>query len=151
MHIRLPASRARLGLRFSPMDVALAAIAPIAALSLRNVDILSNHHLNTALVYWAVSAPCSLVAFGAFGIGLGIPGFLSVHDVLDLANSRCRWRLDNIRRNLFLATRLREFAYGSGNSRVDSRGSLFAVRVAAHVIARSMRRRRNGGYAGEYL
>lgn len=85
MFFRLPSSRAHLRIHLSPIDVALAAAAPLAALYLRNVELISFGDWVVAGTYSLVSLGFSLVAFQAFGIGDTIPRYISVTDLLDVA------------------------------------------------------------------
>jgi lipopolysaccharide/colanic/teichoic acid biosynthesis glycosyltransferase len=85
VNIRLPSSRATLKIRLSPVDAALAAAAPLAALYLRNVELLSSGNWTIAGSYSLVSLVFSLVAFQAFGISEPIPRYISVSDLLDVA------------------------------------------------------------------
>ena len=84
MRIRSPSSRAGIRIRFSPIDVALAAISPLLALYIRDAYILSPDGAILAGSYCLVSLLCSLIAFSAFGVAGGIPRYYSVHEVLDL-------------------------------------------------------------------
>jgi len=84
MRIRSPSSRAGIRIRFSPIDVALAAISPLLALYIRDAYILSADGAILAASYCLVSLFCSLIAFSAFGVAGGIPRYYSVHEVIDL-------------------------------------------------------------------
>src|SRR5215472_3683718 len=84
---RLPSSRARLRLRLSPVDVALAAASPLVALYLRNGDLPSNSDWISAGSYSLVSLVCSLTAFQVFGISGIITRYLSVKDLADVAKA----------------------------------------------------------------
>jgi lipopolysaccharide/colanic/teichoic acid biosynthesis glycosyltransferase len=81
----LPASRARLRLRLSTVDVALAAVSPVVALYLRNADVASNGDWIGAESYILVSLVFSLIAFQIAGISAIIPQFVSVSDLLRIA------------------------------------------------------------------
>lgn len=85
MSIRLPSSRASLRVRLSPVDVTLAAAAPLAALYLRNVGLASTGDWTIAGSYSLVSLGFSLVAFQVLGISNPIPRYISVSDLLDVA------------------------------------------------------------------
>src|SRR5215472_16548240 len=85
VRIRLPSSRASLRIRLSPVDVILAAVAPLVALYFRNVDMVTDGKWAVAGSYFLVSVVASLVAFQFFRISEMIPRYLSVSDVLDLA------------------------------------------------------------------
>jgi lipopolysaccharide/colanic/teichoic acid biosynthesis glycosyltransferase len=82
---RLPSSRARLRLRLSPVDVALAAVSPFAALYLRNGDVASNGDWISAGSYCFLSLAFSLLAFQVCGISNIIVRYISVSDLLDIA------------------------------------------------------------------
>jgi lipopolysaccharide/colanic/teichoic acid biosynthesis glycosyltransferase len=87
VNIRLPSSRASLRLRLSPIDVALAAVSPFAALYLRNVDMASPNGMIITGTYFFVSLLASLFAFQAFRISTVIPHYISVVDVIRLAKA----------------------------------------------------------------
>jgi lipopolysaccharide/colanic/teichoic acid biosynthesis glycosyltransferase len=82
---RLPSSRARLRLCLSPVDVALAAVSPFAALYLRNGDAASNGDWIGAGSYCLLSLAFSLLAFQVCGISNIIARYISVSDLLDIA------------------------------------------------------------------
>jgi len=82
---RSPSSHARISIRLSPLDVAVAALAPIVALNLRHAMIVPNSVDPSVVSYCLVSLICSLVAFAAFRIHGGIPRYLSPRDLVDLA------------------------------------------------------------------
>jgi lipopolysaccharide/colanic/teichoic acid biosynthesis glycosyltransferase len=82
---RLPSSRARLRLCLSPVDVALAAVSPFAALYLRNDDVASNGDWISAGSYCLLSLAFSLLAFQVCGISNIIARYISVSDLLDIA------------------------------------------------------------------
>src|SRR5438067_2155123 len=84
MRIRSPSSHAGIRIRFSAIDIALAAISPLLALYIRDAYILSPDGAILAGSYCLVSLICSLIAFSAFGVAGGIPRYYSVHEVLDL-------------------------------------------------------------------
>jgi len=81
----LPSSRAAFKVRLCPVDVALAAVAPLAALYLLNVEIGSSTSRLAAGSYLLVSLVSSLIAFQIFHISERVPRYLSIGDVLDLA------------------------------------------------------------------
>jgi len=81
----LPSSRASLRIRLSVVDVALAAAAPLAALYLRDVALVSDGAWVIAGMYSLVSLGFSLVAFQAFGISDIIPRYISVSDLVSVA------------------------------------------------------------------
>jgi lipopolysaccharide/colanic/teichoic acid biosynthesis glycosyltransferase len=85
--IRLPSSRASLKVRLSPIDVTLAAAAPLMALYLRNVELVSDGDWTVAASYSLVSLVFSLIAFQVFGISETIPRYISVSDILDVAKA----------------------------------------------------------------
>src|SRR6267142_5629800 len=81
---RLPASRAALRSRVSVFDTIWAFSSPLLALFLRDAYILSYDGLVTALLYCAISATFSLIAFLIFRLHDGIARFFSAHDALDV-------------------------------------------------------------------
>ena len=85
VRIRLPSSRASLRIRLSPVDVTLAAAAPLFALYFRNVDMVTDGKWAVVGSYFLVSVVASLLAFQFFRISEMIPRYLSVRDLLDLA------------------------------------------------------------------
>ena len=87
MLCRLPSSRARLRLRLSPVDVALAAASPLVALYLRNGALPSNSDWISAGSYSLVSLACSITAFQILGISGIITRYLSVKDLVDVAKA----------------------------------------------------------------
>jgi len=84
--LRLPpaSSRPRPRIRISTADLALATLAPIAALYLRDALVLSPDNAASALLYCALSLSFTGIALLAFGVDGGIPGYLSIHDVVDV-------------------------------------------------------------------
>jgi lipopolysaccharide/colanic/teichoic acid biosynthesis glycosyltransferase len=84
VHIRLPSSRASFRVRFSPVDVALAAVAPLVALYLRNGATASGGWTIVAS-YSIISLVFSLVAFQVFHVSDSIHRYISVTDLLDIA------------------------------------------------------------------
>ena len=84
---RLPSSRARLRLRLSPVDLALAAVSPFAALHLRNADVTSNGDWISVGSYSLVSLAFSLSAFQVLGISGIIARYISVRDLLNIAKA----------------------------------------------------------------
>jgi FlaA1/EpsC-like NDP-sugar epimerase len=87
MRVRPPSSRASITLRFSALDIVLAALCPLCALYLRGAQVLFPFHASEVLIYLLISVFASLFAFAAFRVYRGIPGYLSVHDVMDLAKA----------------------------------------------------------------
>src|SRR6266849_150297 len=87
MRIRSPSSRAALKIRFSAVDVILAATAPLLALYIRDAYILSYDGAATAAIYCLVSLLFSLIAFAAFGLRDGMPRYFSVHDAIDVVKA----------------------------------------------------------------
>ena len=87
MLCRLPSSRARLRLRLSPVDMALAAGSPFAALYLRNADLASNGDWISAASYALVSLAFSLIAFQVLGIGGTIARYISESDLRNIAKA----------------------------------------------------------------
>jgi FlaA1/EpsC-like NDP-sugar epimerase len=83
--VRLPSSRATLRVRLSPVDVALAAAAPFAALYLRNFELVSDGDWIIAGSYSLVSLVFSVVALQVLGISDTIPRYISVSDLLNVA------------------------------------------------------------------
>jgi len=82
---RSPTSHAHISLRLSPLDVIVAAVAPVLALDMRHA--LVNDAGFLALAYCLVSFGFSLFAFAAFRIHRGIPRYLSPHDLADLTRA----------------------------------------------------------------
>lgn len=87
MRIRSPSSRASVPVRFCSFDVMLAALSPLFALNLRAAHLLSPLHTSEVVTYFIVCFACSLIAFAIFKISGGIPGYVSVYDVMDLAKA----------------------------------------------------------------
>ena len=87
MLCRLPSSRARLRLRLSAIDMALAAGSPFAALYLRNADLASNGDWIDAASYSLVSLAFSLIAFQVLGIGSTIARYISESDLRNIAKA----------------------------------------------------------------
>ena len=87
VRIRLPTSRASLRVRLSPVDVTLAAIAPYAALYLRNADLVSVGGMIPTDSFALISFAASLISFRIFRISGTIPRYLSVGDILNLAKA----------------------------------------------------------------
>jgi lipopolysaccharide/colanic/teichoic acid biosynthesis glycosyltransferase len=80
MRIRSPSSRARLRIRFSPLDIAIAAASPYLALCLRNALVLGTDP-GIVLLYCVVSFGFSLVGFAVFQVEGALPRYFSVGDV----------------------------------------------------------------------
>jgi lipopolysaccharide/colanic/teichoic acid biosynthesis glycosyltransferase len=87
MRIRPPSSRATLKIRFSAIDVLLAALSPLLALYVREAYILSYDGAVLAGIYCVVSLAFALIAFAAFGVRDAMPRYFSVHDAIDLAKA----------------------------------------------------------------
>jgi lipopolysaccharide/colanic/teichoic acid biosynthesis glycosyltransferase len=85
--IRLPTSRAAFRIRLSPIDAALASAAPLAALYIRNSELVSNGDWVVTGSYWLVSMAFSLIALQVFRIGDSIPRYMSVSDLLGVAKA----------------------------------------------------------------
>jgi lipopolysaccharide/colanic/teichoic acid biosynthesis glycosyltransferase len=83
MSVPSPTSRSSLRIRYSLFDVALAALAPLLALSLRNAPVLvwSEQGLISAGGYCVLSLVFSLIAFSVFRIHSAIPRYLSIDDI----------------------------------------------------------------------
>jgi len=132
---RSPTRQAALRFGFSPYDMGLALLAPIAALWLRNAIILSPDNVPETLSYCVISTAFSLIAFAAFGINRGIPEFFTVRDVLNIvkavfvaelltsATLFSFTRLDGIPRSV---PAIHALALAAG---------LFIVRLVAHIGA----------------
>jgi lipopolysaccharide/colanic/teichoic acid biosynthesis glycosyltransferase len=84
VHIRLPSSRASFRVRFSLVDVALAAISPLVALYLRNGATASGGWTIVAS-YSIISLVFSLVAFQVFHVSDSIHQYISVTDLCNIA------------------------------------------------------------------
>jgi lipopolysaccharide/colanic/teichoic acid biosynthesis glycosyltransferase len=80
-----PTSHSRVRIHLSPVDAAVAFLAPILALHLRNALALSVDGGVAALVYCLLSVVFSLIAFAVFRIDGAIPRYLSVNDLGNLA------------------------------------------------------------------
>jgi lipopolysaccharide/colanic/teichoic acid biosynthesis glycosyltransferase len=140
VRIRLPTSRASLRIRLSPVDVTLAAIAPYAALYLRNADLVSVGGMIPTDSFALISFAASLISFRIFRISGTIPRYLSVGDILNLAKAIVvgdlitagvlftLTRLDGIPRSV---PAIHALILGAG---------LLAVRVLANAVDRSHRR-----------
>src|SRR5260221_1123811 len=88
MRVRPPTSRTYARLRLSPFDVIWAALTPCIALNLRSAYILlTSEGLVLAGTYCLVSLLFSLLAFAAFRINDGVPGYLSAHDLTATAKA----------------------------------------------------------------
>lgn len=85
--MRLPSSRAKPRVRFSAVDVLLAAAAPMVALFLRNVRLGSASDWVLAGSYCAVSLVFSVAAFQALGISDTIPRYTSTSDLARIAKA----------------------------------------------------------------
>jgi lipopolysaccharide/colanic/teichoic acid biosynthesis glycosyltransferase len=80
----LPSSCAGFRLRLSPIDVVWAALTPLLALILRDALVLSVKGAPIAFLYCAVSFACTVIAFLAFRVGVGISRYFSVHDAISI-------------------------------------------------------------------
>jgi lipopolysaccharide/colanic/teichoic acid biosynthesis glycosyltransferase len=89
MSVPSPTSRSSLRIQYSLFDVALAALAPLLALSLRNAPVLnwSEQGLMSAGGYCVLSLVFSLVAFSVFRIHSAIPRYLSIDDIVVVAKA----------------------------------------------------------------
>lgn len=87
MPFRPPASFAKPYFRLLFFDVVIALVSPPLALYLRHAHVFSHGAPTSAVLYWFVSFASSLIAFVAFGVSRGIPAYLSVRDVTDLAKA----------------------------------------------------------------
>src|SRR6185437_3667545 len=87
MRVRSPSSRASVPVHFYSFDVMLAALSPLFALNLRAAHLLSPLHTSEVVTYFIICFACSLIAFAIFKICGGIPGYLSVYDVMELAKA----------------------------------------------------------------
>jgi colanic acid biosynthesis glycosyl transferase WcaI len=85
--ISLPTSRAAFRIHLSPIDAALAAAAPWAALHIRNGELVSNGDWVATGSYCLVSMVFSLIALQVFRIGNSIPRYMSVSDLLGVAKA----------------------------------------------------------------
>jgi len=133
MRVRSPSSRASVAVHFSLFDIALAAVAPLLALYLRNAQILFPLAADQAVAYIGISFVSSLIAFAAFRVHGGIPGYLAVHDVLALAKAVATAEL-LICAVMFSMTRLDGVPRSApAIHALILGGGLFATRVLAHV------------------
>lgn len=133
MRVRLPSSRATGAVRFSLFDVVLAAVAPLLALYLRNAPILTPLGVDQVATYVVITFIASLIGFGLFRVHGALPGYLTVHDALDLTKAvataeslTCAimfsmTRFDGVPRS---APAIHALILGGG---------LFAARVVAHL------------------
>ena len=87
MGIRPPSSRAVTRIRFSPIDVGWALVAPLCALYLRNIYGISAQAAGRIALYCLVSLAISLAAFAAFRVHSSVPRCLSAHDLSDLTKA----------------------------------------------------------------
>ncbi len=84
---RLPASRAKLGLKVGLLDATLAFAAPCLAYFVRDPNVLESVDLATLLIYGALSAIVSTILFRAFRIAQAMPQFFSFHDAVEIAKA----------------------------------------------------------------
>ena len=130
---RSPSSRQSIMLRFSAFDFILASVSPLLALYLCAAQVLFPFRASEVLIYLFISLSSSLIAFAAFRVYRGIPGYLCVHDVMDMAKAIVTaeflicvtmftvTRLDGIPRSV---PAIHALILGSG---------LFTARLLAHV------------------
>jgi lipopolysaccharide/colanic/teichoic acid biosynthesis glycosyltransferase len=85
--IRIPTSRASFRIRLSPIDVALAAAAPLAALLIRNGELALGGDWVVTGRYSLVSLVFSVVGLQVFRIDDSIPRYMTVGDLLDIAKA----------------------------------------------------------------
>lgn len=139
MRIQPPSSRARIRIRLSLSDVALAALSPLLALYLRDAYILSSDGLLLAGTYCLVSFGFSLVALAAFGAHAGIPRYFSVRDAIDLTKAVLLGELMTCV-VLFTATRLEGIPRSTPVIHALIFGAgLITIRVLAHIAGRNLR------------
>ena len=79
-----PTSRTLRNVNLSIADIAWAVASPIAALYLRDADILSRVPWSMVGSYWIVAVGFSVLAFLVFRINDEIPHYFSVHGALDI-------------------------------------------------------------------
>jgi lipopolysaccharide/colanic/teichoic acid biosynthesis glycosyltransferase len=133
MRVRSPSSRASTVIHFSLFDLILAAVAPFLALYLRSAQILSPFAVEQVFAYVTISFVSSLIGFAVFRIHGGIPGYLSVHDVLLLAKAVLTAEL-LICAVMFSVTRLDGVPRSApAIHALILGGGLFATRMLAHL------------------
>jgi lipopolysaccharide/colanic/teichoic acid biosynthesis glycosyltransferase len=140
--MRPPSSRARFRIRLGPTDVALAALAPLVALYLRDVDLVSKGDWVSAATYCAVSLVFSLIAFQALGISDSIPRYVSTDDLLPVVKAALYGQLMTTI-TLFSVTRLDDIPRSVPAIQALLLGSgLVAFRISGSLI--EARRHRSG-------
>lgn len=82
---RIPSSKSTLSYRVVVFDIAMAVIAPVLALWIRDPEVLSA--IGPVAVYVAVSACFSVWFFVVFRIAHGFPSFFSFHDAIQISNA----------------------------------------------------------------
>src|SRR4051794_28969414 len=87
MVVPSPTSRTGKRIYLSLWDLLWALISPLAALYLRDVDLLSHTDLSAVAYYWVFSSGLSLLAFFALRIQDGMTRYFSVHEALDIAEA----------------------------------------------------------------
>ena len=100
-----PTSRTLRNVNLSIADIAWAVASPIAALYLRDADILSRVPWSMVGSYWIVAVGFSVLAFLVFRINDEIPHYFSVHGALDIIKAVAFAELTTFV-VLFMATRL---------------------------------------------
>ena len=137
MPMRLPSSRASFKFRICPIDATVAAAAPVAALYLRNVGVLSDGNWVIAGSYCLVSFAFSLLAFQTFGISDTIPRYIAAGDLLRVTKAVFVSQLMTIIA-LFSVTRLD----GIPRSVPAIQALLLGSALVAYRLARSFAERR---------
>jgi lipopolysaccharide/colanic/teichoic acid biosynthesis glycosyltransferase len=74
-------------MKWSGVDVALAALTPYVALWIRDAYILSLDWVETAVIYTAISFTFSMFAFAAFRLRDSLAHYFTVHDAVEIAKS----------------------------------------------------------------
>jgi lipopolysaccharide/colanic/teichoic acid biosynthesis glycosyltransferase len=74
-------------MKWSAVDVTLAALTPYLALWIRDAYILSPDGLEIAIVYCVISFTFSVFAFAAFRLRDNLAHYFSVHDAVDVAKA----------------------------------------------------------------
>ena len=129
-----PTQRRLIGYGFAAYDTLLAFVAPALALWLRNAPSLTVGEVQYAVGYILISAIVSLIAFVIFDVNRGIPEFLSVRDVLKIAQAVFGGALVTAGA-LFVTTRLQGIPRSVPVIHALILGAgLFSVRLFAHVI-----------------
>jgi lipopolysaccharide/colanic/teichoic acid biosynthesis glycosyltransferase len=133
-------------------DVVLAALAPLLALYLRNAQILSPFAADQVVAYVGISFVSTLIAFAVFRVDDGIPGYLSVHDVVALAKAVLAAEL-MICAAMFTITRLAGVPRSApAIHALILGGGLFATRMLAHLADKNRKlAHRPKQLAAEYI